>query len=551
MPADASSDAGARRTTRAALGDRRLALALGLAIFALVGWPLLVVRIPPYQDLPAHLAAATILASPERYPDLVATSFLEPGSFLMLWMSVAGRWFGLVAAAKIFALAVLAGNALVLPRFVLHFTDRARMVLAAPLLVPMVHNWFVSTGMLGFAASVPLALALLIALDDLARTPRDERATNTARVAAIALVTWYVHPFPIVAIVLMLAAAAGAELAATRASPAAGMRGDARPGRAGSTLASAALLPLAPTLTLAAIAFVRWVVAAGPTMEAPVFSSLQWALYNLWSQWMYGFTELSAVSLVPALVLATTAALRWREGRGLLGPAPLVVLVLVYLVGPYVAFDATYVTPRIIPFLWALALVRLPPRLPRVVRGALAISAAAYLTAMPIDMLRLSRELDEFASGAPAVPEGARLLTLNFNERATSKNTASLATAWGLYVFERHTSAVDGWASVTATPIVRSSPLPPRLDPVTRLRFIRDTRTPEVFCADRRAKRLLTVACEEMWQDEWAAFWREAVTYFDHVLLWDPPDEVMATIPDAFTSSFVHGRLRILARRPE
>ncbi|MBX3262722.1 MAG: hypothetical protein KF782_23785 [Labilithrix sp.] len=547
MPADASSDAGARITARAPLGDRRLALAIGLALFVLVGWPLLVVRIPPYQDLPAHLAAATILASPERYPDLVATGFLEPGSVLFLWMSFAGPWLGLVAAAKVFALAVLAGHALVLPRFVLHFTDRARMVLAAPLLVPMVHNWFVSTGMLGFAASFPFALALLVALDELVRAAPDARAATSARVAVLALVTWYVHPFPIVAVVLMLAAAAGAELASKRGGG--GASGEAARGR--WTLARAALPPLAPTLTLAAIAFVRWVVAAGPTMEAPVFSSLQWALYNLWGQWMYGFTELSAVSLVPALVLAAAAALRWREGRALLGPAPLVVLALVYLLGPYVAFDATYVTPRLIPFLWALALVRLPPRLPRVVQGALGASAAAYLVAMPIDLVRLSRELDEFAAGAPAVPEGARLLTLNFNERATSKNTASLATAWGLYVFERHTSAVDGWASVTATPIVRSSPLPPRLDPVTRLRFVRDTRTREVFCADRRAKRLLTVACEEMWQDEWDAFWREAVTYFDHVLLWDPPAEVMATIPDAFTTSFVRGRLRILARRPE
>ena len=94
---------------------------------------------------------------------------------------------------------------------------------------------------------------------------------------------------------------------------------------------------------MATLVFVRHVAAAAPKMEAPIFSSLQWAIYNLWSQWMYGFTELTAVSLLPAIVLAVAAAMRWREGRALLGPTPLVVLLLAYLLGPYVAFDANYI----------------------------------------------------------------------------------------------------------------------------------------------------------------------------------------------------------------
>jgi hypothetical protein len=337
---------------------------------------------------------------------------------------------------------------------------------------------------------------------------------------------------------LMVAAAACAELADTTRGP----------WTSRFTLARATLPSLVPPALMAIFIFTRHIAAAAPKMEAPVFSSLQWALYNLWSQWMYGFTELTASSLVPAIALAVVAAIRWREGRDLLGPAPLVVLVLAYLLGPYVAFDANYITPRLIPFLWAAALVRLPDRLPRILNAAVGVAAVTYLVGMPIDLFRLSREFDDFAAGASSVPKGARLLPLNFNARVTSKNTFSLGTAWGLYVIERHTSAVDAWANVPSMPIMLRRPLPHHLEPMMRLRFIRDTRTPAIFCADRQAKRMVTTNCEEMWREEWQQFWKEALPSFDHILLWDPPPEVRTTVPDTFEESFVQGRLHILAR---
>ena len=531
---------------RLALSDPQLATIIGVGLFVLAGWPLLFLRIPPYQDLPGHLAAVTILAHPEKYPEFVPTGFLKPNSFLFLWTLFVGRLIGLVPAAKVFTLGILAATSLVLPRFVLHFTDRRRMLLATPLLVPMVHNWFVSMGMLNFAASIPATLLLVMALDDclttsslpLSESPRHRRAAVKA--ALLALASWYLHPFPVMVVALMVAAAAGAEHFDTTRGPV----------RARFTVARAALPPLVPPALMVFFIFFRHVEAAAPKMEAPIFSSLQWAVYNLWSQWMYGFTELTAVSLVPAIVLAVAAAVRWREGRGLLGPAPLITLVLAYLLGPYVAFDSNYLTPRLIPFLWAFALARLPARFPKVVNIGVVVAAAIYVVGMPIDLFRLSRELDDFAAGTSAVPEGARLLPLNFNARVTSKNTFSLGTAWGLYVVERHTSAVDAWANVPSMPIMLRTPLPPHLEPMTRLRFIRDTRTREVFCADRRSKRMVTVNCEELWRVEWDAFWKEALPTFDHVLLWDPPAEVMETIPPTFEESFVQGRLHILARVP-
>jgi hypothetical protein len=541
MAAAASSDDTTPdpKSARLRWTDRQLALLIGAGLFAFVAWPLLFLHIPPYQDLPGHLAAVAILANPEKYPEFIATGFLKPNSLLFLWTLNIGRHIGFVLAAKLFTLAVLATTAFVLPRFVLHFTDRKRMLLATPLLVPMVHNWFVSMGMLNFAASIPVALLLLVALDQTISAPREKRAALRTKAAGLALVSWYLHPFPVMTVGLMVVSAAGAELLESRGKPL----------RERFGLASATLPSLVPPALMATFVFVRHVAAAAPKMEAPVFSSIQWALYNLWSQWMYGFTELTAVSIVPALVLAIAAAIRWREGRALLGPAPLIVLALAYMLGPYVAFDANYITPRLVPFLWAAALVRLPARLPRPLVAALGVSAAVYLVGMPIDLFRLSRELDDFAAGTHAVPDGARLLSLNFNARVTSKNTFSLGTAWGIYVLERHTSAVDAWANVPSMPIMLRQPLPPQLEPMARLRFIRDTRTRAVFCADRQSKRMVTLNCEELWRDEWDLFWRDALPGFDYLLLWDPPGEVMETVPPVFQESFAQGRLHILTRR--
>jgi hypothetical protein len=509
----------------AKLSDGQLALTIGVFLFVAVAWPLCFLHVPPYQDLPGHLAAVTILANLDQYPEFVGTGFLKPNSILFLFTLGFGRWLGTVGAAKLFSLLTLAANALVLPRFVLHFTDRKRMLIATPFLVPMVHNWFVSMGMLNFAISVPVAFLLIMALDDcLMLVPRAQ-----LRAAGLALLSWYLHPIPVVIIGLMVAATIAPDLL-----------------ERSFHRARAILPPFAPAALAALFVLVRHVGASASKMEAPVFSPPYWALYNIWGQWMYGFTELTAVSLVPAIVLVIIAIVRFRNARGLLGPVPLVVLLLAYMHGPYVALDANYITPRFIPFLWAAALVRLPERLPRALHALLGLSTAAYLGGMPIDLFRLSRELDEFAAGTPAVAEHAQLLPLNFNPRPTSKNTFSLAMGWGLYVVERQTSAIDAWANVPSMPIMLRKPLPPHLEPIKRLRFVRDTRSPEIFCAVHPAP-----SCgEESWRAEWERFWQEQLPSFDHILLWDPPKNVVDTVPSNFTESFVKGRVHIFKRVP-
>lgn len=523
--------------SHAALSDGALTLFVAAALFALVAWPLLFLRVPPYQDLPGHLAAVTILANPDLYPELVPTGFLKPNSFFFLFTLSVGKKIGILLAAKIFALGVLAANAWAFPRFVLHFTDRRRMLLASVFLVPMVHNWFVSMGMLNFAASIPVAMLLVVELD---RARADPRARSAgARAAVLALVSWYLHPFPVLVVSLMVAAAGAGELLDRRRGPLSSRLGTLR----------AMLPPLVPAALLSLFVLARH-VAAAPKMDGAAFSTPGWSIYNLWGQWTYGFTELTAISVVPAIVLALAAAVRWREGPAILGPLPLVTLLTVYAFGPYVAFDANYIAPRFIPFVWAALLVRIPPRLPRALVGALGASAAVYVAGMSVDLFRLSRELDDFAAGAAHLPDGARILPLNFNARPTSKNTFSLATAWGLYVVERHTSAIDAWANVPSMPILRRAPLPPQLESMTRLRFVESAATPERLCASRRARGLVTGDCERLWREEWDRFWSEALPGFDFVLLWDPPAELGATLPPMFRESFVRGRLHLFARSP-
>ena len=152
--------------------DNHLALLVSAALFVLGAWPLALTEVPPYQDLPNHLAAATVIDNPGRYPEFVFNGFFKTNAALFAWLYVVGKIAGIKLAARLFALLVLAANAFVLPRFVLALTgSRNRMLVASMFVWPMVHNWFVSMGMLDFALSVPLSLGLLLAIDRQRRTP--------------------------------------------------------------------------------------------------------------------------------------------------------------------------------------------------------------------------------------------------------------------------------------------------------------------------------------------------------------------------------------------
>src|SRR5579884_2417631 len=107
--------------------DGQLALLISGLLFLIAAWPLALVDIPPFQDLPNHLAAVTVIRNPGRYPELVFNGFFKTNSALFTWLLTVGRFIGAGAAARLFALLVLALGALAYPRFVLSFAGRRRM----------------------------------------------------------------------------------------------------------------------------------------------------------------------------------------------------------------------------------------------------------------------------------------------------------------------------------------------------------------------------------------------------------------------------------------
>ena len=113
----------------------------------------------------------TVIQHPDRYPEFVFNGFFKTNSALFTWLLLVGNVVGTTAAARLFVLLVLALGAFAYPRFVLSFARPRRMVVSAFFAWPMVHNWFVSMGMLDFALSVPLATLLLVLLNAQRQAP--------------------------------------------------------------------------------------------------------------------------------------------------------------------------------------------------------------------------------------------------------------------------------------------------------------------------------------------------------------------------------------------
>jgi hypothetical protein len=276
-----------------------------------------------------------------------------------------------------------------------------------------------------------------------------------------------------------------------------------------------------------------------------------WELaYNLWAQWLWGFTWLSISSFVVAIGLAYVAVTRCREDAPFFGRWALAVLFGAYLVLPYAAGNWFHVGSRLIPYLWVAALVRVPDTLDRRVTALLAASAALYSAGMGLDYVRLDRDRAELTAGMSAVPEGSRLLPLLFRHKRTSENTRSLLHAWGFYVMEKLTDAPLLFACSRSFPLTYREPPPTRFHHLVLEWFAHDMRTPESSCRALRDAGVV-VDCEDLYRSAWADFWRDATPRYDRVLLWEPTAEAIAQLPRAYEVAFRSERLTILARRAE
>jgi hypothetical protein len=514
----------------AGLSDLRLTLLAAAALFSLSAWPLLLVPLPPLQDLPNHLATAHIVAHPDLFPEFTFNGLFKSNALLTLWFVAFGK-YGLFGAARAFVALLLAVTALALPAFVLRFAGRRALPVAMLFGWPLGHSFSVSMGFLNFAFAFALALLLLVAVD------RQRARPGLARGAGVALLAgavWYAHPFP-----LAVAGALVALFAATRPT------WRERIGTAVSLLA-----PLAPAGLLTLLAAQHHLVkSAHSTAASAAFLYLNpWEnLEHLWLDVSGALTTRGGVTVVPALLLPVFA---WRQRnveRPFFSKAALVCLGFAYVALPTMLSNWNYLNCRLVPFIWAGLLLRLPERLPRPVTAALAASALVFSAALGVDYARLDRDRAAFTAGIDAVPEHATLLPLMFKRSKTSTFTASLTHAWGYYTVAKDASGPLVFGVERTYPITYRDFPPGKLIPPALDRFAERNGTPADVCK-RLGSTPTDPACRAAWQDLWSGFWREAEPRFSHLLTWAMPADARALIPPRYHRIFSAAELEIYAR---
>jgi hypothetical protein len=529
--------AGRARTALASLSDTRLALLLAVAMFVLSAWPLALVEVPPYQDLPNHLAAVEVMSQPQLYPELVFNGWFKTNTALFAWLFFAGKVFGLKLAAKLFSLIVLAATSFALPRFVLELTgDRRRMTVTSLFVWPFVHNWFVCMGMLDFAFAIPLAMLMLVAMHRHERAPRATWKTAAA-VGALGVATWSAHVFCLL-VVLMLASI---HILVQRGNP------------ARITTAKRLLVPLSVPGILAIVSLIVHAMdPIGPMTGNMRLQTLlpPWELvYNMWAEWFWSFTKLTLSTLVPMFALTYYGWKNRRESPPYFSGVAIAALVVLYVFGPYTATNWFHVNSRFTPFFWLALALRVPPSIPKKLAAVLGISAAVAIVGLGVDYVRLDRDREAFTAGMSYVPERARLLPLIFRGKATSDNTASLLHAWGYYVVEKHTSAPLLFAHSRSFPVMYREPPPARFNHLVLENFAPTMKSPDWLCGSWQAGGVVVDDCERTFVDRWAEFWADATPRFDHVLMWDASPAAIALVPKDYELVFHQDRLMIYKRK--
>jgi hypothetical protein len=527
-------DLGGLRGFVSRLKDAELSLGISAVLFLVGAWPLMLTEVPPYQDLPNHLAAVTVIQHPARYPEFVFNGFFKTNAALFSWLAIVGGLVGVKMAARLFALTVLGLNALVMPRFVLELTgSRKKLVVASFFIWPMIHNWFVSMGMLDFALGVPLSLWVLVLLNRQRVAPSWR---NGLAITACAALTWYAHVFTLMVVHLLVLI----HVATRRRWP------------ERIAQARALILPLLPASALVLWSLWQHVTEPVGAMTGYVDSAKllpPWELaYNMFAEWMYGFTWLSIGSLVACLALGLIGLSRRNVAVPFFSPMALAALGVLFVLTPYIATNWFHVNSRFIPFIWMAFLLRVPERIPRLLRGALVACAATYTVGMGVDFVRLDEDRAKFTAGMAAVPEGSNLLPLVYSRKLTSENTRSLQHAWGFYVLEKQTSAPLLFAHSRSFPLMYKEPPAPQFNHLVLESFAPSMGTSTWMCDVLRSGGVFVNDCEAEWRARWAEFWQQALPEYDHVLTWDAPPEARALMPSRYHVVFSQDRLTVYER---
>ena len=518
----------------AELTDAQLALLLASALFALSAWPLLLVDLPPFQDLPNHVATAHIVEHPELFPQFAFNGFFKSNSLLALWFHLFGDQRLFMAGRLITAVAV-ALNAVALPVFFLHFAGRRGMWVAMLFAWPLVHGFFVSMGFLNFVIAFGLSLILLVVIDRQRQEPTWPRGFA---IVALAGAVWYAHLFPLVVVSALVAWEA--------------LR---QPGwRARTATAVAIVLPLVPAALLSVFSAEQHLVKAerAPTIFYPLasYQNVWEMIAHLWRDVSGALTRWGSMSLVPALLLPVFAWRGRHTARPLFSNGAMAGLAVAYVALPMMMSNWCYLNCRLVPFLWVGMALRIPESLPRRLTVVLVACAVSFSAVLGLDYLRLDRDRAEFTAGMNAVPRGALLMPLLFKPKKTADFVASIAHAWGYYTVQKDAMVPLVFAVERSTPITWAHYPPAKIIEPTLDQFAAHYATPALTCK-ALGQPAVDAFCTAAWREVWDGFWKEVQPRFTHLLTWAMPPEARVLIPPAYRLTFAAGDLQIYARTPE
>ena len=508
---------------------------VGLLLWLLAAWPLVLVKQLPHEDLPGHMAAAYVADHLAAYPEYVATHGLRTNAALLFWLHAASSWLGYTQAARVFVIAVLAITAFGYAFLFNVLGGSRRMWVASLFSAPLVHHWFVSMGMLNFSLSFGLCLWILGLL---AMQRARWAVLRAGGIAALCALAWVAHSFPL----LVLVGIALADLAYARVRD----RSAVRP-------ALRVVVSLVPATLIVALGFWLEPTVDGAGAHLAGLAKVEWLglpqlLWMGLRKYVLGSSYWGLAALVPALILLVVVALRGRkQSPQLLSTGALVALSACYLCLPTFMFPTwAYFNTRFVPFLWIALLVRAPETLPRKLVALLVCAGIAGSAGNGLALLRMDADLAEFRSGLPFVARGARLLPLLFTVKSPSDAIEPVLHAWGYYAIERGTSADLLWASRKVDAVQYRVLPPPRFHHDVIQNMPRNMISAEEWCETLlREASTVPEDCGRAWAEAWHSYLTSAEKRYTHVLVWDAPQPVLALIEQHFSRVHQQGRLVI------
>lgn len=522
---------------------------IGLALFALFAWPLLVVELPPYQDVPGHTAAVYILRHLATFPDFKATTFFKTNA-LYFDLGVALSALPIKIYAKGFVALILLLNGQAIPRFVERFAGREAMLRNVPLYAPFVHHWFVSMGMLNYCIALPLSLFLVLAIFPKGEENAQEHSIGATILRDLGVVlltglTWLAHSFPLFEV-------AGLSCLYVFFSSDAAVR---------KVRLRRAAIPTIATVVLSGLSFA---MQAGLPKEPGtrtdiIYDPVPDLIAHLFTRAPFGGTAFTYPGLFLAigalvLVLATAFSLAAPEVRyRRLWGAAIGLNLLGYFAIPAAAGSLAHIEVRIVPYLWLFLLACAPP-LPHRARLLAALGLAALAIGHPLEIFRLSEDVQHLAAARPLVPQGARLLPLVFASKGRSQNTRPLNSASALYILDRDVLPHDVWTHNASMPLVRTVARPLRFDRETLSRFLDAHSSQNAFCAE--ATRRFgepsegdSARCGLRFDEDWRDLWQAIDARYSHVLLVAPSADARSRVPTNWGIRFEEHGVVLLEKR--